>query len=105
VDKRKQKWSRKSTGTNVPIVTATETAMTLGIGERKVKETRTVLDHADEQAKQEVLELDEARLRTYASISGRFKLLLRNNNLSWNHHYEVSSIKQTEIADRKISGG
>jgi N6-adenosine-specific RNA methylase IME4 len=41
-----------------------------------------------------ILGVDESSLRVYHSISGRFQLLLRNNNLTWNHHKEVASIKK-----------
>ena len=32
---------------------------------------------------------------TLKSIAERYELLLRNNNLTWNHHYEVASLKKT----------
>lgn len=44
----------------------------------------------------QVLGYDENKLRQYKSISEKFKLLLRSNNLSWNHHYEVASVKKLE---------
>ena len=42
----------------------------------------------------EITGLDESTLRTFASIAGRFELLLRNNKLTYNHHKEAGSIKQ-----------
>lgn len=41
----------------------------------------------------EITGQDETTLRTFASIAGRFELLLRNNKLTYNHHKEVASIK------------
>lgn len=41
-----------------------------------------------------ILGVDEPSLRVYHSISGRFQLLLRNNNLTWNHHKETASLKK-----------
>jgi hypothetical protein len=46
-----------------------------------------------------ILGYDENKLRQYKSLSDRFELLLRSNNLTWNHHYEVASIKKTEIVE------
>jgi hypothetical protein len=41
----------------------------------------------------QILDYDENKLRQYKSLSERFELLLRSNNLSWRHHYEVASLK------------
>jgi hypothetical protein len=40
--------------------------------------------------------IDKSRLMTLKSISDRFEILLRNKNLTWNHHYEVASIETLE---------
>ena len=44
-----------------------------------------------------ILGYDENKLRQYKSLSDRFELLLRSNNLTWNHHKEVSAIKQISL--------
>jgi len=50
-----------------------------------------------------ILEIDESQLRKIKSISERFEMLLRSNNLSWNHHYQVISIKKIkEKKDGKL---
>ena len=36
-------------------------------------------------------------MQNFKSISDSFQISLRNENLTWNHHKEVSSIKQLEI--------
>ena len=41
---------------------------------------------------------DNRTLEGLKQISDKFEILLRNKNLSWNHHKEVSSIK-------KLKGG
>ena len=43
----------------------------------------------------EITGYDESSLRKFASMSGKFELFRRRNNLTWGHHSEVSSIKQT----------
>jgi len=42
----------------------------------------------------EILGVDEGTLRKQKSLSSKFDLFLRRNNLSWNHHSIVSSIKK-----------
>jgi N6-adenosine-specific RNA methylase IME4 len=49
----------------------------------------------------EITGYDANKLRQYKSISERFEMLLRSNKLSWNHHYEVASIK---LIDKKKDG-
>jgi N6-adenosine-specific RNA methylase IME4 len=44
---------------------------------------------------QEITGLDSGTLRQFASLSSRFELLSRNNNLTFKHHREVASIKLT----------
>ena len=41
-----------------------------------------------------ILGLEEQTLRRYKSMANTFSLLIRINNLSWQHHLEVSSIKK-----------
>ena len=41
----------------------------------------------------EITGLDESTLRTFASVAGRYELLLRNNKLTYNHHKETASVK------------
>lgn len=43
-----------------------------------------------------LLGCDENTLRQYKSMAERFELLVRTNNLSWRHHYEVASIKTVD---------
>jgi hypothetical protein len=43
-----------------------------------------------------ILGYDQSKLRQYKSLSERFELLLRSNKLTWNHHYEVASLKRIE---------
>jgi N6-adenosine-specific RNA methylase IME4 len=47
-----------------------------------------------------VLGLEEQTLRLQHSMAAKFELLIRINNLSWNHHREVSSLK-TLSEDKK----
>lgn len=42
-----------------------------------------------------IVNIDKSSLRTLKSIAERYELLLRNNNLTWNHHKEVASLKKT----------
>lgn len=43
-----------------------------------------------------ILGLEPQTLRVMASVANTLELLIRINNLSWNHHREVASIKRTE---------
>ena len=45
---------------------------------------------------EKILKVDQSQLMKIKSISERFEILLRSKNLSWNHHYEVASIKKIE---------
>ena len=47
-----------------------------------------------------ILGIDSSSLMTLASIAARFEILLRNKNLSWNHHKEVASVKLL-VEDKK----
>jgi len=50
-----------------------------------------------------ILGVSQAELRQFKSLSERFELLGRTNNLSWRHHYEVASIKKIkEKEDGKL---
>ncbi|GAH36692.1 unnamed protein product [marine sediment metagenome] len=44
---------------------------------------------------EKIVNIDKASLGKLKSIAERFELLLRSNNLTWNHHYEVASLKKT----------
>jgi len=46
-----------------------------------------------------ILGLEEQTLRLHASMADRFQLLMRVNNLSWDHHRQVASIKTLAEAD------
>jgi hypothetical protein len=46
-----------------------------------------------------ILECSEGDLRNMKSLAERFPLSVRTDKLSWRHHYEVSSIKKTEIVE------
>ena len=46
---------------------------------------------------EKILGYDKGSLQNFKSISDSFQISLRNENLTWNHHKEVSSIKQLEI--------
>jgi len=41
-----------------------------------------------------ILDSEEQTLRVYKSMADTFPLLIRINNITWNHHREVSSIKK-----------
>jgi hypothetical protein len=53
-----------------------------------------------------VLGLEEQTLRLYRSQSETLPLLIRINNLTWNHHREVASLKTiAELAPKLRPGG
>ena len=53
-----------------------------------------------------ILGMDESTLRKYKSLSDNIELFRRRNNLSWFHHSEAASIKNTEeiYIDSKPTG-
>ena len=40
--------------------------------------------------------IDQSQLMKLKSIAEKFEILLRSKNLTWNHHYEVASLKQID---------
>ena len=51
----------------------------------------------------EMLGMEDATLRNFASLADRFELSLRRDNLSYGHHKEVQGIKTIETsADGKL---
>lgn len=44
-----------------------------------------------------ILGSEQSYLRKLKSLSAFFELCSRAHNLSWRHHYEVASVKKTEI--------
>lgn len=75
------------------ILKAVEEAKQWAIGDWLVDGKRHYGDKLYEKASA-ILGQDENYLRQSKSLSDKFQLLDRSNNLSWRHHYEVSSIKQ-----------
>jgi hypothetical protein len=52
----------------------------------------------------EITGFNDGTLRQFASLSEQFQLLCRHNNLSYQHHREVASIKQiVEAEDGTLS--
>ena len=49
------------------------------------------------QEAEKVLGIPERTLENLKQISAKFEITRRHVNLSWSHHYEVSSIKQLGI--------
>ena len=53
----------------------------------------------------EILGVDNRTLENIKQTSFKFKITLRNVNLSYNHHVAVSSIKKIQFIDNKMSWG
>ncbi len=53
-----------------------------------------------------ILNVEISSLRTIKSVTEKYEMLLRNNNLSWNHHKELSAIKKvSKSKSGKMSWG
>lgn len=51
---------------------------------------------------EKILGIDHRTLEGFKQISSRFEITLRNVNLTWNHHKEVTSLKQIEKTNGKL---
>jgi hypothetical protein len=80
------------------ILKAVDEAKQWSIGDWLVDGKRHYGDKLFKKAS-EILGIEEQTLRIQKSLSEKFELLMRVNNLTWNHHREVSSIKKTEIGE------